>query len=120
WRGGTTVYTFDVPSRTWTAVPAADTNRANPGSVTTQGGVFGRFAYSPELNVYIYVDQVDDNVMLYRLTDAEAAAPPNPPTDLNVECSDHAAVRRWLDGSGSSASAEPFRRPTILPPAYSC
>lgn len=85
WRGGTTVYTFDVPSRTWTAVPAADTNRANPGSVTTQGGVFGRFAYSPELNVYIYVDQVDDNVMLYRLTDAEAAAPPNPPTDLNVE-----------------------------------
>ncbi|MFS8609354.1 MAG: hypothetical protein LOD94_15390, partial [Gammaproteobacteria bacterium] len=85
WHGGTTVYTLDVATRTWTAVPAAETNRANPGSVTTQGGVFGRFAYSPDLNVYIYVDQVDDNVMLYRLTDAEPLPPPNPPTGLQVD-----------------------------------
>jgi hypothetical protein len=84
WSGGSTVYTYDVGNRTWSAVPAASSNLRDPGSIGTSGGVFGRFNYSPELNVYMYVDRVTKNVMLYRLTENEALKVPHPPEALRV------------------------------------
>lgn len=85
WVGGTTVYTLNSTNRSWTAVPPATTNSANPGPVTTAGGAFARFNYSPASNVFMYVDSVDGNVFLYRLADGEPLVSPNPPTDLQSD-----------------------------------
>ena len=85
WSGGTTVYTLDVDNRVWTAVAPAATNAANPGSVSTSGGVYGRFNYSPTYNVYMYVDLVFDNVFLYRLGEGEVVVTPLPPINLTPD-----------------------------------
>jgi|GEM_PF-3497654 len=83
WSGGTSVYALDVDQNQWTRIDAASTNVANPGSVTASGGVFGRFAYSANLNVFVVVDSVDRNVFLYRLGGegapvvVRAESPPN-------------------------------------------
>jgi len=65
--GGTSVYVFDSDKNIWTKYPAASTNLADPGRVTAAGGIFGRFRYSSNLNVYVYVDSVDSDVYLYKL-----------------------------------------------------
>lgn len=82
WRGGSSVFTLDTSSRIWTEVQPATTNTANPGSASTSGGIFGRFNYSPTLNVYIYVDRVSENVYLYRLSSEDGPQTPEPPADL--------------------------------------
>ena len=66
WDGGDTVYSLDVATNKWYQHPAANTNLANPGSVQAVGGTFGRFRYSKNLNVFVVVDHVDENVFLYR------------------------------------------------------
>jgi hypothetical protein len=65
--GGTDVFVFDADTNEWTRRNADSGNSANPGGVTAEGGIFGRFRYSKNLNVYVYVDSVDNNVYLYRL-----------------------------------------------------
>jgi hypothetical protein len=70
WSGGAAVYVLDPTTDTWTARPAPDTNAADPGAVTASGGVYGRFRYSRQHNVYVMVDRTRANVFLYRLADA--------------------------------------------------
>ncbi len=69
YNGGTDVFSFDTGNNTWTRQPAANTNVINPGSSTAEGGIFGRFQYSRKYNIYVYVDNVDSNVFLYRLAE---------------------------------------------------
>ena len=75
--GGTDVYVYDADTNEWSKRPADAGNTANPGPRTAVGGVFGRFRYSKNLNVYVYVDSVDSNVYLYRLG-AEPVRPAAP------------------------------------------
>ncbi|WP_405242477.1 hypothetical protein [Lentisalinibacter salinarum] len=84
WEGGTSVFVLDTGTRVWSEVGPASTNTVDPGPVSTAGGVFGRFAYSAESNVYMYVDRVSENVYLYRLTNDEAPRAPKPPADLGT------------------------------------
>jgi hypothetical protein len=63
WHGGL-VYTLDLDTATWTAVPHA-------GSVTpptaAPRGTFGRWRYSATYDVFIVVNSADANVYVYRL-----------------------------------------------------
>lgn len=67
WHGGAAVYALDPGSANWTRILADGQNLHDPGEVTTAGGAFSRFAYSPADDVFLYVDRVDENVVAYRL-----------------------------------------------------
>lgn len=67
WAGGTSVYSLDTDTWTWTEHPAAPTNTVVP-SEPVSNGTFGRFRYVPSKNVYILVNRIDDNVYFYRPT----------------------------------------------------
>jgi hypothetical protein len=64
WNGGQTVYSLDVPSKTWTSVSAAG---ANPGSPNGRG-TYGRFRYSPAHNVFVVVNTTGSDVFVYKHT----------------------------------------------------
>ena len=69
WSGGTSVYSLNISTWTWTEHKAAGTNSVTP-TAPTRVGVFGRFQYIPSKNVYILVNEVDQNVFFYKLSPA--------------------------------------------------
>lgn len=75
WTGGQNVYTFDVQTRAFAEHTAMG---ADPGPITPSGGAFGRFRYSPSRNVFVYVDGVDTNVFVLRMSEGQGV-PPEPP-----------------------------------------
>lgn len=75
WNGGATVYTLDVPTRTWTAVPPAPQNTVIPTDPAPTG-TYGRFAYSPRWNLYVLVNGITQDVYLYRLASPPDTTPP--------------------------------------------
>ncbi|MBK6697066.1 MAG: hypothetical protein IPG50_33500 [Myxococcales bacterium] len=76
WKGGSEVFTLDLPTKTWTKVAAAGT--VVP-TTAQEKGTFGRFRYSPAKNVYVLVNSVDDNVFVYRLSNGTGVPQPPPP-----------------------------------------
>ena len=88
WYGGSTVYSLNLDNNQWTAHSALSSNKATPPSVTTYGGVYGRFRYSPTLNVFIMVNETNQSVYLYRLSEGggipQDVIPPAKPTSLQV------------------------------------
>jgi hypothetical protein len=64
WSSGQTVYSLDVPSKTWTSVSASG---ANPGSPNSNG-TYGRFRYSSSKNVFVVVNSASANVFIYKHT----------------------------------------------------
>lgn len=80
WSSGSSVYTLDPVTWRWTRVSAAAGNSTTPTNADSRG-TYGRFQYMPQWNAYIVVNNVDQNVYLYRLNDA-ATVESNPPEDL--------------------------------------
>jgi hypothetical protein len=68
WVGGTDVYTLDLVTLTWEKVAAAASNQVVP-SKPCPNGTYGRWRYIPSKNAYIVVNDVKQNVYVYRLTD---------------------------------------------------
>ncbi|MCH9683926.1 MAG: hypothetical protein K0V04_21010 [Deltaproteobacteria bacterium] len=104
WPGGPDVYSLDTATLTWEVHPPAADNVDLPSTVTASGGTYGRFGYSPARNIYILVNAVDDNVMLYKLAPGAGTPPPDPsdpgdpdPTDDGGDDSDSGDD----DGTGS-------------------
>ncbi len=62
-------YVLDLESRIWSRISPAPTNTVTP-TAASDTGTFGRFQYLPERNAYLVVNDVDDNVFLYRLSPA--------------------------------------------------
>jgi hypothetical protein len=88
WYGGTVVYSLDPASHAWTAHSPANTNKATPFDVTTTGGVYGRFRYSARFNVFVVVNETNEPVYLYRLSDGTGIPKeyaPDAPGRLGVE-----------------------------------
>lgn len=83
WDGGTDVFVLDPSTWTWTRIPAAAENEVIPTDAD-QRGTFGRFQYMPDWNAYVVVNNVDQNVYFYRLSD-NAAVKPNPPINWRAE-----------------------------------
>jgi hypothetical protein len=65
WAGGNTVYLFDLPTRTCTAV-------TYPGGPAAQqpNGTYGRWRYFPNLNLFALVNDWKQNAFTLRLTPA--------------------------------------------------
>jgi len=82
YRGGTVVYLFNTETYAWQTQSAAISNNATPNTPTAQGGIYGRFRYSPQLGVYVFVNSVDQNVFLYRL--GQPAVLPSPPQNVTA------------------------------------
>jgi chitodextrinase len=87
WAGGTSVYSLDASTWTWTAHPAASTNVVTP-TPPTRVGVFGRFAYVPSKNIYLLVNSVSEPVYAYKLSSGTPVpsdtTPPSTPTGLTA------------------------------------
>jgi hypothetical protein len=64
WGGGATVYTFDVATLTWTAHETKGVNTTPPAAA--RNGTHGRWRYVPSLGVIVNVNDVDENVFVYR------------------------------------------------------
>jgi hypothetical protein len=78
WVGGSSVYTLDLDSLTWTQ--HGSTNGVVP-SQPPSTGIFNRWRYIPSQNAFIVVNGIDQNVFIYKLTDGGGIAPPVPGVD---------------------------------------
>jgi len=78
WAGGTSVYSLDTSTWTWTEHPAAATNTVTPTAIT-RVGVYGRFNYVPSKNAFILVNRVTDNVFVYKLSPGGGSPTPAAP-----------------------------------------
>jgi hypothetical protein len=67
WSGGASVYTLDAGTWVWTKVDPAAGNTVTP-TAANGTGTFGRFRYSPKNNVFVVVNDISQDVFIYRLT----------------------------------------------------
>lgn len=67
WSGGQSVNIFDVKTEKWSTVSGTGAIPTGP----CQQGTFGRWRYCPSKNIFVLVNDVDENVFLYRLSDAK-------------------------------------------------
>jgi hypothetical protein len=77
WSGGGDVYTLDMDLNppVWTRHSALGSSAPTAPPVQ---GTFGRFRYSENKNVFIVVNDVDENVWAYRLSSAGVPPPASP------------------------------------------
>lgn len=90
WAGGGTVYVLDPDTWVWNRLESPDPS-TSPGP-QNRTGTYGRFRYVPEIDAFLLVNGVDQNVFLYRL-----------PRDYSSAA---ASVNIWTD-------------PAIVPPGAS-
>jgi hypothetical protein len=62
WGGGRDVYTFDPATAVWKRIAATGDD---PG-MQQQWGTFGRFRYSPSRDVFVLVNDTNQNVFIYK------------------------------------------------------
>ncbi len=77
---------------------------ADPGAVTTSGGVFGCFRYVPSRNVFARANDVDENVFVLRMAAGTGTLLPTPP-DGSVSGSGGAAGSGGGSSGGGGASS---------------
>jgi hypothetical protein len=65
WNGGSTVYTLDPHAWQWTAYTAAPDNNVTP-TAPTGNGTFGRFQYDAGDKVFIVVNDISQDVYIYK------------------------------------------------------
>lgn len=65
WIGGTDVYTLDPERLEWRRVSAASDNKVDPGPQSLRG-TYGRFQYVQSLDAFVLVNDIDQNVFLFR------------------------------------------------------
>ena len=100
WTGGLDVYTFDVEARSFSQ---HEMGGDDPGPITPSGGAFGRFRYAPSRNVFVYVDHVDSNVFVLRMSEGQGM-PPDPPDDDGGSESDGGDGTTGGDDTGAADS----------------
>jgi len=78
WNGGANVYTLNMDTLKWTRVPPALTNTVVPTSASGTG-TFGRWQYVSSKNAFIGVNQINENVYVYKLTAGGGPSADNTP-----------------------------------------
>ncbi|MEM9189512.1 MAG: hypothetical protein AAGF12_10070 [Myxococcota bacterium] len=87
------VYSLDASTWTWTRRPPAPDNTVVPSSLSAQG-TFGRFRFVPTRNVFVLVNNVEENVFVYRMTEGD----PLPRSDGGVPDEPDGSVPMEPDG----------------------
>lgn len=107
WHGGLDVYTFDPVAKSFEKHAGSGDD---PGAVTTSGGVFGRFRFIPSRNVFARINDVDEDVFVFRLAPGKGTpvTPPPPGSGGNGGGSGNGgASSGGTVGTGAAASAAP-------------
>lgn len=85
-----TLYTLDAQTLTWTKTLSVGA----PTGVTW--AVYDRFAYDPNLDVYVYYGVIDSNAFVFRpVRDGVVVAKPTAPGALTVSNNTYRAVLNW-------------------------
>jgi hypothetical protein len=85
WGSGPDVYTLDVDTWVWTRVAAAPDNTVVP-TAPNVNGTNGRFRYVPSRDVFILVNNVDQNVFFYRMPGSNPDGDSDGLVDLEDNC----------------------------------
>jgi len=113
WAGGGDVYSLDVRARKWTR--HLTVNASVPGPAPHQG-TFGRWQYIPSKNLFIGVNDIDENVWLYRLGPEAPAGSPPPRSQKGSSPGEHERPRPAL-ASSACTRADCIRVVADTPPA---
>jgi hypothetical protein len=73
WNGGADVFILDAETHVWAKKAPSATNKVIPTAPAKQG-TYGRFRYSPKSNVFVVVNNIGENVFIYRLAAANEKA----------------------------------------------
>jgi hypothetical protein len=76
WRGGSKLYTLDPETWQWSVVQLSPTSTATPPTSVGEGGVYGRFRYSPKYDAFIAIPDARNNVYAFKFDVASTAAQP--------------------------------------------
>lgn len=87
WAGGGDVYVLNLVTLVWTLVSPAPTNAVIPPAMDPNG-TWGRFRYSAAKNCFVVVNNIDQDVYIYRLSGGAAPSvtdqlAPNRPNPFN-------------------------------------
>lgn len=110
WPGGTSVYSLDTSTWTWTRIDPASTNTVTP-TLPTATGTFGRFRYIPSKNAFIVVNGINENVFVYKLTSGGGTTPPSAPTGLTITAIPSSQIK--LSWNASTANVAVARIPCV-------
>jgi MYXO-CTERM domain-containing protein len=72
WSGGRDVYTYDPDAAAFSQHAGEGDD---PGTISASGGAFGRFRYAPSRNVFVWVDNADANVFVFRMGEGTGVPP---------------------------------------------
>ncbi|MCF6225291.1 MAG: fibronectin type III domain-containing protein, partial [Xanthomonadales bacterium] len=67
WSGGNQVYTLATDSLKWSRIEPASTSLITP-SIPALRGTYGRFRYVPSKNVFVLVNDMQQNMFIYKLS----------------------------------------------------
>jgi hypothetical protein len=109
WSGGANVYTLSFNATNgwnWTLRPPAPTNTVIPTAAVSVG-TYGRFRYIPSRNVFIVVNDIHQDVYIYRLSTGTGSPPPT--VNLNANPTsvppNGTATLDWTSGNATSCTA---------------
>jgi len=81
WKGGAQVYTLASDTLKWSRMAPAATNLITP-SAPNENGTYGRFRYVPSKNLFVVVNDMKQNVFVYKLSGGAGSARPFPSLNL--------------------------------------
>lgn len=77
WNGGSQVYTLASGTLLWSRMAPAATNLITP-SAPIKNGTYGRFRYVPSKNVFVVVNDMNQNMFVYKLSEGSGSSLPFP------------------------------------------
>jgi len=83
WKGGDQVYTLASDTLEWSRMAPAATNLITP-SAPIKNGTYGRFRYVPSKNVFVVVNDMTQNMFVYKLSGGSGSTRPFPSLDLTA------------------------------------
>ena len=104
WNGGEQVYTLAPDTLIWSRMAPAVTNLVTP-SIPADRGTYGRFRYVPSKNLFVVVNDMQQNVFVYKLSSGSGSARPFPSLDLAAS-STNVSAGETVDLTWSASDAD--------------
>ncbi|HEB93917.1 MAG TPA: hypothetical protein ENI94_10740 [Gammaproteobacteria bacterium] len=83
WKGGDQVYTLASDTLQWFRMAPAATNLITP-SAPIKNGTYGRFRYVPSKNLFVVVNDMTQNMFVYKLSEGSGSSAPFPSLDFEA------------------------------------